>query len=206
MTKVKIVKLKQLFEEVLKNSQEYIDLKYSDYILLEDAILDTYSPLREADTSEELEKYEIEREEVIQKIIKGDFDTDPVLFKESLDRACNTKHGEYLVSRSLKGLKSMKTFKIKDLDIGFALKDFGSESYSEIVALHNNSKYARLGNHLLYAAIKAGGKYLSCFGEHLKEKLYVTNGFEVYESKEDYQLRNGKIETLYFMKLKRLIR
>jgi hypothetical protein len=65
--------------------------------------------------------------------------------------------------------------------------------------------YARLGNHLLYAAIKEGGKYLSCFGEHLKEKLYVTNGFEVYESREG-QLRNGKIETLYFMKLKKLIK
>jgi hypothetical protein len=97
----------------------------------------------------------------------------------------------------------MKTFKVKDLNIGFALsKKKGTSGYSEIVAVHNASKYSRMGAYLITSAVELGGKYLECFGDYLNGKLYAGFGFEVYKTIENVKMRNGKIDNLYFMKLK----
>jgi hypothetical protein len=177
-----------VFEEATE-----LDFKYTDYILLADALLDT--SIKEADIHN--------RQDIIDLIRVKDFDTRPEAFKESLDVACKSIHGEYLVPRSLSSLKKMKTFKIKNLNVGFALASIkGVSGFSEIVALHNASKYARLGMHLLLAAEELGGKYLECFGDVLSGKLYMAYGFEVYKTLENMKMRNGKIENLYFMKLK----
>jgi hypothetical protein len=79
----------------------------------------------------------------------------------------------------------------------------GTEDFSEIVAMHNNSNYRRIGLYLIPAAIELGGKYLECFGEILKDKIYYTYDFEVYKVKENVELRNEKVENLYFMKYKK---
>jgi hypothetical protein len=99
----------------------------------------------------------------------------------------------------------MKTYKIKNLNVGFAFKKTKVTSeYSEIVAVHNASGFARLGGYLIHAAIELGGKYLECFGGYLNGKLYAGFGFEVYKTLENVKMRNGKIENLYFMKLRRV--
>jgi hypothetical protein len=170
-----------------------LDFKYTDYVLLADALLDI--SLKEVDIHG--------RQDIIDSIRAKDFDTRPEAFKESLDIACKSIHGEYLVPRSLSSLKKMKTFKVKDLNVGFALSQMkGASGFCEIVALYNASKYARLGMHLLLAAEELGGKYLECFGDVLNGKLYMAYGFETYKTFPNIKMRNGKIENLYFMKLK----
>lgn len=170
-----------------------LDYSYTDYVLLKDALLDTH--VREADV--------IEKRNIIRQIRDLDFDTDTETFKSSLDRACAAIHGEYLVPRSLASLRKIKTFKVHGIDAGFALAPLkGTNGYPELVAFHNASRYGRLGMHLLFAAQELGARYLECFGRHLGEILYVSYGFETYKTIENVKMRNGKIETLYFMKLK----
>jgi hypothetical protein len=196
-------KLERIFDKVLRESeQEYLELVYTDTILLSDALFDNYT-LRESDISN-IE----ERKIVIDQIKRRDFGLNTENFKESLDIACDSnKHGEYLVKRSLKSLKQMKTFKVKDLNAGFALEKMEeTNNYSKIVAMHNNSKHERLGMYLLDAAEELGGKYLECFGEYLNEKIYAAFGFKVYNIKENVKMKNGKIENLYFMKLERVVK
>ena len=177
---------------ILKEKTE-LDYMYTDYILLKDVILDT--SLREQGI--------LNRREIAEQIKARDFDTDPEHFKQSLDTACAAIHGEYLSPRTLSALQRMRTFKIKDLNVGFALKIMkGTSQYSEIVALHNASIFGRLGSLLLNAAEELGGKYLECFGEVLSKQLYTTYGFEVYKTIENVKMRNGRHENLYFMKLK----
>jgi hypothetical protein len=170
-----------------------LDFKYTDYVLLADALLDT--SLKESDI--------LNRQDIIDQIKANYFDTSPESFKESLDRACKSINGEYLSPRSLSTLKQMRTYKVKDLNVGFALKKArGGSEYSEIVAVHNASRFARLGGYLIHAAIELGGKYLECFGDYLNGKLYAGFGFETYKMLPNIRMRNGKIENLYFMKLK----
>jgi hypothetical protein len=177
---------------IFKEATE-LDFKYADYVLLADALLDT--SLKEADI--------LNRQDIIDQIKAKDFDTRPEAFKESLDYACKAIHGEYLSPRPLASLKRMKTFKVKDLNVGFALATMrGASGYSEIVAVYNASGFSRLGGYLLHAAIESGGKYLECFGDYLNGKLYAGFGFEVYRALENVKMRNGKRSSLYFMKLK----
>jgi len=170
-----------------------LDYTYTDCVLLADALLDQM--FREADI--------LDRDDIIEQIQKRDFDTNPESFKKSLDIAVKARHGEHLTARSLPALKKMKTYKVKDLNTGFALSQIkGASGYSEIVSVHNASKFRRLGVYLLPAALKLGGKYLECFGEFLSKQLYTVLGFEVYKTIENAKMSNGKITTLYFMKLK----
>jgi hypothetical protein len=170
-----------------------LDFAYTDYVLLADALLDT--SLKEADI--------LDREDVINQINALDFDTRPEAFKESLDIACKAIHGEYLVPRSLSSLKRMRTYKVKDLNVGFALSLMrGASGFCEIVAVHNASKYSRLGMYLIGSAQRLGGKYLECFGDTLSGRLYTAFGFESYKTIPNLKMRNGKIEDLHFMKLK----
>jgi hypothetical protein len=170
-----------------------LDFIYADYVLLADALLDT--SLKEADI--------LDRQDVIDQIKAKDFDTRPEAFKESLNIACKAMHGEYLSSRSLSSLRQMKTYRVRDLNVGFALSSMkGASGHCEIVAVHNASRYYRLGAYLLTSAVELGGKYLECFGDYLSGKLYAGFGFEVYKTLPNVKMGNGKIEDLHFMKLK----
>jgi hypothetical protein len=170
-----------------------LDSAYADYVLLADALLD--NSLKETDI--------LEREDVINQINLLDFDTRPEAFKESLDIACKSIHGEYLAPRSLSMLKKMKTYKVKDLNVGFALSLMkGVQGFCEIVAVHNVSRYSRLGMYLMGSAERLGGKYLECFGDVLSGSLYTAFGFEIYKTLPQLKMRNGRVEDLHFMKLK----
>ena len=137
---------------------------------------------------------------IISQIHKREFDTDPAAFYASLEKAAKSKHGAHLAKRSLPALKKMKTFKLKTIDAGFALTTGkGQPPFSEITALHNASNIPNIGINLMDAAIALGGRYLECFGEHLKKTLYFTKGFAVYHSIPNIKMRNGKTRTLYFM-------
>jgi hypothetical protein len=69
--------------------------------------------------------------------------------------------------------------------------------------MYNCSEYRRLGFELLQASESLGARFLDCFGEDLSGKLYFTFGYKVYKEIENVKMRNGELETLYFMKLER---
>lgn len=177
----------------LNESTLDIDTMYTDYVLLCNAIMDRQ--VREMSV--------LSRMDIIKQIKNYDFDTDPVDFKESLDYACSQIHGEYLSSRSLSSVQKLKTFKVHNINAGFALSKMkGADGFCEIVAVHNASQYRGLGVYLLPTAVELGGRYLECFGDFLAPKLYAGYGFEVYDTIENVKMRNGKTSDLHRMKLK----
>ena len=181
-----------IVKEKMPYTPDELEIIYSDSILLSYAVLDRM-------VEEEFD--ESTRNDIIQQINNLDFDESPETFRDSLERATKTKHGAYLSKRSLASLQKMKTFKVRDIDAGFALcnkKD--CPDLSEIVAVHNASKYPNIGIYLVAAAVRLGGKYLECFGEHLAKTLYGGAGFHVYKELPNTKMKNGKIENLYFMK------
>jgi hypothetical protein len=195
-------KFDRKFEETEHDAA--LDIIYSDTVLLRDALLDD-SYLRENDFSDE--KHWEQRKYIAKQIEQQEFDINPQNFFDSLNHAYNSRYDECLVRRSFKSLEreNVKTFKIKELDIGFALeKTEKTGKYSKIIAMHNNSEYERLGMYLLWIAEELGGRFLECFGDNLKEKLYVAYGFRVYEKKENIPIKDDKKETFYFMELKRI--
>ena len=183
----------ELQEKKISNlSTRDLEIIYSDSILLSYAVFDR---MMEGKFSQE------KRNEIIYQINNLDFDIQPENFFKSLEKATKTKHGAYLSKRNLSSLKKMKVFKVKDIDAGFALcSGKGIPSFSEIVAVHNISEFPNIGIYLIGAAVRLGGKYLNCFGEHLSKALYAGAGFKVYKEMPDVKMRNGKNEVLYFMK------
>jgi hypothetical protein len=101
----------------------------------------------------------------------------PDQFRKSLS---NSKHQEMLSDYGTSKLAKMKLFKVPNFNIGFALKDHEGEPHSEIVAVHNNSPIKGIGDELVQAAVRNGGKYLDHF-EGVLDKLYSRNGFVEYK-------------------------
>ena len=167
---------------------------YSDSILLSYAVFDR---MVEGIYDED------KRAKILNQIVKQDFDTRPENFYTSLEKACKSRHGAYLSRRSLSSLKKMKVFKVKGLNAGFALNTKqGIPAFSEVVAVHNFSKIHNIGIFLVATARILGGEYLNCCGADLSKALYASAGFYVYKELPNIKMRNGRIETLYFMKLK----
>ena len=188
----------KIFKEVLEESELDLDLIYSDTVLMKNALYDRI--LRESQLSHDelLEEWKL----IVKQIEKLNFDTDPIHFKESLDTARKAKCGEHFVERSLNSLLKMKTYKVKGLNVGFAL-DLLNGKHIKIVAMHNCSKYGRLGTSLINAAIKLGGKYLECFGKTLRDNLYYIAGFREYKKLVQRDMGKGHLEDLYFMILEK---
>ena len=171
------------------------DTIYSDSILLQYALFDKM--LEGTDNT-------ADRLQILKNIQNLDFDTNPEYFYDSLKIATSTsKYKAYLLERSLVSLKKMKTFKLKNINAGFALKTCrGKPNFSKIVAVHNVSDVPNIGQALLIAATFLGGKYLDCSGTFLSEVLYKTAGFEEYKPSITAALKDGTIETIHFMRLK----
>jgi len=169
-----------------------LELIYSDSILLNHAIFDR---MLEEEFNEDT------RYDIIRQITNLEFDTSVENFNSSLIKATKTKHGAYLSKRNLSSLKKMKTFKVKNIDAGFALcNKNGYPPFSEIVAVHNASNYPNIGTSLMHAAVYFRGRYLECFGEPLAKGLYMGVGFHIYKEFPHMTMKNGNIESLYFMK------
>jgi len=105
---------------------------------------------------------------------------------------------EMLTSYSIPELEEMKLFKLKNYDIGYALKKKDGE-FSEIVSVFNNEPNVKgIGDDLMKSSIKNGGCYLDHFDGFLS-KLYEKLGFVEYDRYEfDPQYdEGGKFEKKY---------
>jgi hypothetical protein len=119
------------------------------------------------------------RDEVISAIQNDQWEKDitPDAFKASISKS---KHDLMLTDYSPSDFAKMKLFKLQDADIGFALKDIGDKKHAEIVAVYNNSGVKGIGDELIQAAIRQGGRYLDHFDGFLTD-LYTRNGFVEYK-------------------------
>lgn len=63
-----------------------------------------------------------------------------------------------LTDYSIDELKKMKLFKLKNYDIGYALKKSHTGNYDEIVSVFNNEDGVKnIGMDLIMSAVKMGG-------------------------------------------------
>lgn len=98
-----------------------------------------------------------------------------------LESVSCSKRIEFLTKYTKEELveQGIKTFKLKDYKIGFALKpiDVEGEKHCEIISLHNNEEnIGGVGDDLLKLAIKNGGDVINHYDGFLSE-LYERNGF-----------------------------
>ena len=133
-----------------------------------------------------------EKQKEVEYLINNDiWDTEvtPQQYKDSMS---SSQRKEFLVDYSLNDIAKMKLFKLKDYNIGFALKrrfDYStgkyiSNDYDEALSLHNNEPdVSNLSKILMRAVIRNGGMYLDYFEtkDDYLGKLYSEMGFEEYK-------------------------
>jgi hypothetical protein len=92
------------------------------------------------------------REKILSQIIKGDFEiiNKEEFFSKSL---MNSEHLEYLTIYTREELSKFELYKIKNQNIGFAIT-----SDKEIISVHNNTGFHKLGSALISKAINLGGE------------------------------------------------
>lgn len=113
-----------------------------------------------------------EHTQSIRELIDNDqFDTDPKHFFEAYSKLDGGS--ENLTPYSASDFRHMKTFKVKNFDIGFAIKDS-----DEIVSVFNASGNSGIGDHLIRAAKRNGGKRLDHVDGFLTD-LYRRNNFKI---------------------------
>lgn len=145
----------------------------------------------------QINEHDNNKRDKILFLIKNDQwdEQNPQDFYNSLN---NSKHPLMLTDYTPAELSQMKLFKLKNFNIGFALKKFNGQ-YSEIVAVHNNEPDVKnIGDELMNAAIRNGGCYLDHFDGFLSD-LYSRNGFEEYK-REPYNPeydKNGAFKSNY---------
>lgn len=138
-----------------------------------------------SDDSELGESEDINRDEsktdFLEKLNNNDFETDPELFFNSINKS--KKHKEMLSDFSVEDFSGMKLFKVSGYDAGYALKKSSTGEYDEIVSVFNNSDVKGIGNYLIKSAINNGGCYLDHYDGYLSN-FYENLGFEEYERYE----------------------
>ena len=156
-------------KSLIKNKNKDILIKECDHTRMYEMF---YSELNE-------ENNEAKRNEIIQLINNNEWEEqNPQSFKNSLTQS---KHKEMLSDYDVSDLSKMKLFKLKDYNIGYALKNHNNTSYSEIVAMHNNeSDVKNIGNIIMQSAIKNGGCYLDHFDSEKLSSIYSSLGFQEY--------------------------
>ncbi len=161
------MRFKQFYRESLTRSNPYSRSKVAYYESLIECLGESFA-----------EDGVPEKEEV-SNAIRNDMweEVTPDQFRKSLS---SSKHQEMLTDYGTSELAKMKLFKVPNFSIGFALKDHEGEPHSEIVAVHNNSPIKGIGDELVQAAVRNGGKYLDHF-EGVLDKLYSRNGFVEYK-------------------------
>jgi len=167
-----------------------VEIKFND-VLMSNLFDDTLSEKKECD--------ENKTKEVLSLINNNEFDTNvpPQVYENMLT---NNPHTKMLTPYTANDLNSMKLFKLKNYNIGFALKKSDIDNkYSEIVAVVNNEPdVCGIGNALIQSAVKNGGCHLDHFDGFLSS-LYERNGFvETNRYKFDPQYdENGEFEKIY---------
>lgn len=187
------MKLREIANKIIADRTKYQLLMFN-HILQEIVLNDSINEEVDLD----------KREEVLQKISNGDWETpqNPESFKDSMDIS---KHKEMLTPYSTSELAQMKLYKLNGFNIGFALKK-RNDGYEEIVAVHNNEPYIKdVGTSLVKAAIKNGGCYLDHFDGYLS-KFYNSLGFEEigrdefdvqYDKDGIFRNKYGKSDIIY---------
>jgi len=115
----------------------------------------------------------------------------PQGFMDSLNSG---KRGGFLTPYSQKDLAGMRLFKLKDHNLGFAIKEDG-----DIVSVHNNSGIGGTGAEMMAAAIRNGGQKLDHFDGFLTG-FYEKNGFgkvaDAWAWNDKYAPSNWKYEAV----------
>lgn len=108
--------------------------------------------------------------EVIQMIRNNEFDIDN---NEEFSKALyKGDKSAFLTQYTASDFANMTTYKVKGLDIGYAIKSDG-----DIVSVFNNSGVKGIGTELMKSAIRNGGTKLDHFDGYLS-KLYEPLGFK----------------------------
>lgn len=130
---------KILYEEFLSKNemQRYNDLMIEMYNIY--------------DSEYNLSELNENNNDVISLIKNNEFEIDNIEnFIESINQSSRS---EYLTQYSKSDFDNMNTCKLKDYDIGYAIKNDG-----DIVSVHNNSNIGGIGKDLIKSAIKTEAK------------------------------------------------
>ena len=139
-----------------------------------------------------MSKYiDIEKQTKIEYLINNDLWDVNVTPEEYKNSIISSNRKEFIADYSIEDLSKMKLFKLKDYNIGFALKkrynhitgEYISENYDEASCLHNNeSNVFNLGKILIKSFTRYGARYLAYFEikNNYLGKLYSEMGFEEY--------------------------
>lgn len=120
-----------------------------------------------------------EKRDIVLKALSDNvLETTPEEFYGSLSKS---KHPNMLTPYTIGELSNMKLFKVPNLNIGYALKDFENKGFSELVAVHNNEPdITNIGRELIKSAVRNGACYLDHFSGYL-DSLYEPLGFVEYK-------------------------
>ncbi|MFW6272435.1 MAG: hypothetical protein ACOC2U_01485 [bacterium] len=148
------------------------------------------------------ENNNIDKKNEIVSLIKNNqwINPTPSEFRDSL---LKSKHPLMLTDYNESELNQMKLFKLKNYNIGFALKNHDGKPYSEIVAVHNNEPdVSGIGDELMRSAIKNGGCYLDHFDSSKLSSLYSSMGFEEigrdkYDPQGNFKSKYGTLDVIY---------
>jgi hypothetical protein len=142
------------------------------------------------------------RTDVINLINNNEFETTPDEFRKSL---LMSKHKEMLSNYTVQELSQMKLFKLKNYNIGYALKQ--QKNGIDIVAVHNNEQDVKnIADFLIKSAIKNGGNMLDHFDIDILNNLYSSNGFieynrdeydSTYDENGSFANKYGKLDIIY---------
>ena len=136
------------------------------------------------------------RKQALEFLNNNELETTPEEFHESMMKS---KHSDMLTPYSVSDLSRMKLFKIPNMDIGYALKQFENKGFVELVGVHNNEPDVKgIGNDLVNSAIRNGACYLDHFDGFLSS-LYQSMGFDEYK-REPYNPEydpNGSFKSKY---------
>jgi hypothetical protein len=95
--------------------------------------------------------------------------------------SCHNKHPEMTAGYGTSELAKMDLYKVKGMNIGFALKEKDGRR-QEIVTVHNNEPgVGGVGKLLMETAIATGGCFLDHYATPALDNLYASMGFEEYE-------------------------
>ncbi len=159
-----------LFEERIYNAQWmralYKECAYNS-ILCEELLLD--------------KRYDVELSENVKSLISDDLAWEINGYDSFLESVSHSKRVEPLSKYTKEELVRLgvKTFKLKNYNIGFALKqtDMYGETHCEIISLHNNEEnVGGIGDLLLQFAITKGGEEINHY-DGIGDELFERNGF-----------------------------
>lgn len=159
-----------LFEELIYNAQWmralYKECAYNS-ILCEELLLD--------------KRYDVELSENVKSLISDDLAWEINGYDSFLESVSHSKRVEPLSKYTKEELVRLgvKTFKLKNYNIGFALKqtDMYGETHCEIISLHNNEEnVGGIGDLLLQFAITKGGEEINHY-DGIGDELFERNGF-----------------------------